>query len=132
LWESFCSNSPKETYTFSNFKYFKFILYFRIDLNDSSCSHLFRHASEITRETKGGYLLGRIALPEVLTRGGSAYLRICLAPSEVDEDNNAFHLHPNLLHINMRTNKKARKVPVSFKFFLKASITLAFWVCVLL
>ena len=27
-----------------------------IELTDSSRSHLFRHASEITRETKGGYL----------------------------------------------------------------------------
>ena len=84
-----------------------------VELAESSCSHLFRHASEITRETKGGYLMGRIRVPEHLARGGSGYVRLCLAPSEVDEENNAFHLHPNLLHINMRTNKKTRKVPVS-------------------
>ena len=57
--------------------------------------------------------MGRIKVPEFLAKGGSGYFRLCLAPSEVDEENNAFHLHPNLLHINMRTNKKTRKVPVS-------------------
>ena len=92
--------------------FFPFLSY-SVELAESSCSHLFRHASEITRETKGGYLMGRIRVPEHLARGGSGYVRLCLAPSEVDEENNAFHLHPNLLHINMRTNKKTRKVPVS-------------------
>ena len=41
-----------------------------MELAESSCSHLFRHASEITRETKGGYLMGRIRVPEHLARGG--------------------------------------------------------------
>ena len=89
------------------------LVFCSVELAESSCSHLFRHASEITRETKGGYLMGRIKVPEFLAKGGSGYIRLCLAPSEVDEENNAFHLHPNLLHINMRTNKKTRKVPVS-------------------
>jgi len=33
----------------------------KVDLNERSCSsHLFRHASEITKETKGGYLVSFI------------------------------------------------------------------------
>ena len=97
-----------------------------MELAESSCSHLFRHASEITRETKGGYLMGRIRVPEHLARGGSGYVRLCLAPSEVDEENNAFHLHPNLLHINMRTNKKTRKVPVSRSTSRASSVRVTF------
>ena len=85
----------------------------RVELDESALSHLFRHASEITRETKGGYLHGKIELPEVYRRPGQAvYLRISLAPAAIDFNNNPLNLHPNLMHINMKTNKRARKLVV--------------------
>ena len=40
------------------------------------------------------------------------YVRICLVPDEIKIGENPYHLHPNLLHINMRTNKKKRKLQV--------------------
>jgi len=43
-----------------------------------------------------------------------------LIPAACDGDNNPFHLHPNLLHINMRTNKKIRKLEVSCIFVMYA------------
>eukprot|EP00095_Tigriopus_kingsejongensis_P011831 maker-scaffold412_size179788-snap-gene-0.19 protein:Tk11831 transcript:maker-scaffold412_size179788-snap-gene-0.19-mRNA-1 annotation:"reverse transcriptase-like protein" len=78
-----------------------------IGLPESSRSHLFRHASEITRETKGGYLQGRLYIPEV---NRPAYMRLSLVPAEICTEHNPFHLHPNLLHINMKTNKKKRNI----------------------
>ncbi|TRY80748.1 hypothetical protein TCAL_09939 [Tigriopus californicus] len=81
----------------------------KIGLPESSRSHLFRHASEITRETKGGYLQGRLYIPET---NRPAYMRLSLVPADVAVDMNPFHLHPNLLHINMRTNKKKRNIQV--------------------
>jgi hypothetical protein len=83
-----------------------------IELNKGSETHLFRHASEITKETKGGYLNGRILIPE---SNKPCYLRISLAPAEPDQVNNEFNLHPNLLHINMRQNKKNRNLQVLTK-----------------
>ena len=73
-------------------------------------THLFRHASEITRETKGGYLKGKIIVPKSTK---PCYLRLSLVPAEPDVQTNAFHLHPNLLHINLRQNKKNRNLEVS-------------------
>ena len=74
-------------------------------------THLFRHASEITRETKGGYLKGKIIVPKSTK---PCYLRLSLVPAEPDLQTNAFHLHPNLLHINLRQNKKNRNLEVSY------------------
>ena len=52
-----------------------------VKLIEKSCmSHLFRHASEITRETKGGYLEGRIVIPNNVTF--PVYLRLSLIPSD--------------------------------------------------
>lgn len=124
-----------------------------VKLNEKSCSsHLFRHASEITKETKGGYLVsfliiyltlqilvknihklkiwaflfykietnfqeGRIEIgPDVKF---PIYARICLLPSTPFEKSNPFILHPNLLHVNMKLNKRKRKLEVkSNSFFL--------------
>ena len=74
-------------------------------------THLFRHASEITRETKGGYLKGKIIVPKSTK---PCYLRLSLVPAEPDLQTNAFHLHPDLLHINLRQNKKNRNLEVSY------------------
>ena len=74
-------------------------------------THLFRHASEITRETKGGYLKGKIIVPKSTK---PCYLRLSLVPAEPDLQTNAFHLHPNLLHINLRQNKKNRNLEVRY------------------
>jgi hypothetical protein len=87
-----------------------------IKLVEKSCmSHLFRHASEITRETKGGYLEGKIVIPESLNF--PVYLRLSLIPSDAVCEENPLLLHPNLLHINMKLNKKNRKLNVSSNFF---------------
>ena len=75
-------------------------------------THLFRHASEITRETKGGYLKGKIIIPKSTK---PCYLRLSLVPAEPDIQTNAFHLHPNLLHINLRQNKKNRNLEVTIR-----------------
>lgn len=49
------------------------------DVIDVSTTHLFRHASEITKETKGGYLQGKIKLPDSVASGKrSVYLRLSL------------------------------------------------------
>ena len=86
-----------------------------IELDSESESHLFRHASEITKETKGGYLKGQIIIP---SSSKPCYLRLSLVPSEPDLQNNPFHLHPNLLHLNLRQNKKSRNLKVSnFRYF---------------
>jgi len=71
----------------------------------------FRHASEITRETKGGYLEGNIVIPASVKF--PVYLRLSLIPSDVEVKENPLFLHPNLLHINMKLNKKNRKLNVS-------------------
>ena len=81
-----------------------------IESDSESETHLFRHASEITRETKGGYLKGKIIVPK---SPKPFYLRLSLVPAEPDLQSNAFHLHPNLLHINLRQNKKNRNLEVS-------------------
>ena len=81
-----------------------------IELDSESETHLFRHASEITRETKGGYLKGKIIVPKTAK---PCYLRLSLVPAEQDLRSNEFHLHPNLLHINLRQNKKNRNLQVS-------------------
>ena len=81
-----------------------------IELDSESETHLFRHASEITKETKGGYLKGQIIIPN---SSKPCYLRLSLVPSEPDLQNNPFHLHPNLLHLNLRQNKKNRNLKVS-------------------
>jgi len=78
-----------------------------IELDNESETHLFRHASEITKETKGGYLKGQIIIPN---SSKPCYLRLSLVPSEPDLQNNPFHLHPNLLHLNLRQNKKNRNL----------------------
>ncbi len=83
-----------------------------VNLGENGESHLFRHASEITRETKGGYLQGQIIVP----RAGPSvarFIRISLTPAEIEPDSNPLHIHPNLLHVNMRQNKKARNLVVS-------------------
>ena len=50
-----------------------------LSIEDVSNSHLFRHASEITRETKGGYLQGRVKLPEsVPNRREGIFFRLSL------------------------------------------------------
>ena len=86
-----------------------------IELDNESETHLFRHASEITKETKGGYLKGQIIIPN---SSKPCYLRLSLVPSEPDLQNNPFHLHPNLLHLNLRQNKKNRNLKVSnFRYF---------------
>ena len=52
-----------------------------VRLIEKSCmSHLFRHASEITRETKGGYLEGKIMIPNNVTF--PVYMRLSLIPSD--------------------------------------------------
>jgi hypothetical protein len=78
-----------------------------IELDSESETHLFRHASEITRETKGGYLKGKIIVPKTTK---PCYLRLSLVPAEPDIHSNEFHLHPNMLHINLRQNKKNRNL----------------------
>ncbi len=66
------------------------------------------------RETKGGYLHGRIHLPKLLrTNPHGIYLRISLAPAAIDFNSNPFNLQPNLMHINMKTNKRTRTLSVS-------------------
>ena len=89
-----------------------------IELDSESETHLFRHASEITRETKGGYLKGKIIVPKT---SKPCYLRLSLVPAEPDLQSNAFHLHPNLLHINLRQNKKNRNLEVSQNLILKTN-----------
>jgi hypothetical protein len=92
-----------------------------IKLVEKSCmSHLFRHASEITRETKGGYLEGKIVIPESLNF--PVYLRLSLIPSDAVCEENPLLLHPNLLHINMKLNKKNRKLNVSSTFSLSVKL----------
>ncbi len=79
-------------------------------LGESSLSsHLFRHVSEIAVESKGGYLQGSIRLP---TTPRPLFLRLSLVPANIDAERNLFHLHPNLLHINTRINKRLRKPQV--------------------
>ena len=52
-----------------------------VQLIEKSCmSHLFRHASEITRETKGGYLEGKIMIPNNVTF--PVYMRLSLIPAD--------------------------------------------------
>lgn len=85
-----------------------------IDLDNDSETHLFRHASEITRETKGGYLKGKISIPMT---DKPCYLRLSLVPAERDGFNDK-DLHPNMLHINLRQNKKTRQIQVIILFKL--------------
>ena len=95
-----------------------------VELDRESEMHLFRHASEIKRETKGGYLKGKIRVPK---SPKPFYLRLSLVPAEPDLQSNAFHLHPNLLHINLRQNKKNRNLEVSTPIIMnfKGPINLA-------
>ena len=81
-----------------------------IDLDNDSETHLFRHASEITRETKGGYLKGKISIPMT---DKPCYLRLSLVPAERDSGFNNKDLNPNMLHINLRQNKKTRQIQVN-------------------
>ena len=85
-----------------------------IQLQDPS--HLFRHASEITKETKGGYLQGKIYLPKRISEGKNAssnkcnyFLRLSLGPAQVDPESNPFHIHPLLLYLNTRQNRRKRQ-----------------------
>lgn len=43
------------------------------------------------------------------------YARLCLLPSSPFEKDNPFMLHPNLLHVNMKLNKRKRKLEVKFQ-----------------
>lgn len=81
----------------------------QVELTTDSQNHLFRHASEITKETKGGYLNGHIYIPPKY-KSRPIFLRSSLVPMTTELSDNSFHLHPNLLHINMRQNKKMRKI----------------------
>lgn len=76
-----------------------------IELDSDSETHLFRHASEITKETKGGYFKGKIIVPKSLR---PCYLRLSVVPAEPDYVANEDHIQPNLLHINLRPNRKTR------------------------
>ena len=96
---------------------------FDIRINEGMSSHLFRHASEITKETKGGYLQGQINLPKALS-GKAFYLRLALVPADIDPDGNPFHLHPNLLHVNMRTDKRARAKTLQVNGSCNANFTM--------
>ena len=79
-------------------------------------SHLFRHASEITKETKGGYLQGKIYLPRRATESKTDpghsrnyFLRLSLVPAQIDPDNNPCNIHPLLLYLNTRQNRRKRQ-----------------------
>ena len=74
---------------------------------DNNLAHLFRHASEITKETKGGYLNGLVSIPKV---SKPQLLRVSLVPAITDPELNPLHLHPLLLHVNIRGNKKERQL----------------------
>jgi hypothetical protein len=66
--------------------------------------------SDITREARGGILRGRLLLPSAPS---PLFVRLSLVPAAVSSNNSPLHfLHPNLLHINMRTNRKIRKLQV--------------------
>lgn len=78
-----------------------------VELDSESETHLFRHASEISKETKGGYLKGKIIVPK---SAKPFYLRLSLVPAEPDSNQNEYHMHPNLLHINLRQSKKNRNL----------------------
>jgi hypothetical protein len=41
---------------------------------------------------------------------------LSLVPPSKDPDGNPLYLHPNLLHVNMKTNKKNRKLKVVLAF----------------
>lgn len=120
-------------------------------------SHLFRHASEITKgrsnfkiykndissilsfviflffeffmnfistvyftETKGGYLQGKLYLPRHLSENKNEtstkrnyFLRLSLGPATPDPESNAFHIHPLLLYLNTRQNRRNRQSKVN-------------------
>ena len=122
-----------------------------IELQDPS--HLFRHASEITKgnkyllwflhttlrlsgiyhldlyrirfdyftETKGGYLQGKIYLPREKLQDGDGpssrkcsnyFLRVSLGPANIEPELNPFHIHPLLLYLNTRQNRRKRQSKV--------------------
>ncbi len=57
---------------------------------------------------------GKIFLPSFFLRDPrGVFVRLSLAPAAIEFDANPFNLHPNLMHINMKTNKRARKLAVS-------------------
>ena len=109
----------------------------KFELDTASRCHLFRHASEITRETKGGYLTGALTVPASLPKSNPLYVRLSLVPATIDFQNNPYHLHPHLLHINQRTtNKKLRVVAdgelpdeVDWALLLKVQNDVVFRVC---
>ena len=123
-----------------------------IELQDPS--HLFRHASEITKgnkkstavsyayyafqpctilifyhlwfyyftETKGGYLQGKIYLPREKPQDGDGtasrkcsnyFLRVSLGPANIEPELNPFHIHPLLLYLNTRQNRRKRQSKVN-------------------
>ena len=127
-----------------------------LEIQLSDPSHLFRHASEITKgikgysfclfellntnilngksiisyvfiilfvfaflETKGGYLQGKIILPKLIgndpkdgNNKQNYFLRISLGPADIDPASNPLHIHPLLLYLNTRQNRKKRQSKV--------------------
>ena len=72
-------------------------------------------------ETKGGYLQGKITLPKLtiddptetnINNKRNYFLRISLGPADIDPASNPLHIHPLLLYLNTRQNRKKRQSKV--------------------
>ena len=73
-------------------------------------------------ETKGGYLQGKIYLPREKLQGGDGpssrkcsnyFLRVSLGPANIEPELNPFHIHPLLLYLNTRQNRRKRQSKVN-------------------
>ena len=85
------------------------------------CYNSFIHDSFINTflETKGGYLQGKITLPKLAidnpndsNNKRNYFLRISLGPANIDPASNPLHIHPLLLYMNTRQNRKNRQSKV--------------------
>ena len=72
-------------------------------------------------ETKGGYLQGKIYLPREKLQDGDGpnsrkcsnyFLRVSLGPANIEPELNPFHIHPLLLYLNTRQNRRKRQSKV--------------------
>ena len=84
---------------------------------------IYVHIILVLAETKGGYLVGNIVIPNQLfqpvdhgsptdTATKDFLLRISLVPAYLEPDANPFNIHPLLLYMNSRQNRKNRQSKV--------------------
>ena len=99
-------------YFFDTLSYFVIFLFFQFFMNFISTFYF--------TETKGGYLQGKLYLPRHLSENKNEtstkrnyFLRLSLGPATPDPESNAFHIHPLLLYLNTRQNRRNRQSKVN-------------------